>query len=307
MVKDLDNPYGELPVTSATPPDEKPKRGCLFYGCITMIVLAIVGTIVLVIASYSIYRYIINTAVAYTETAPMPLPKSEMPPEQYEALKARVEAFEKALDDGEAAELQLTGDDINAIIANDENYEEFRDTIFVSIDGDEVKGKLSFPLSKITGQSELKDRYLNGEAGLKISLANGLLLVTVQELTVKGEPVEEQAMQQLRQKNLAESAYNDAEAAAKIQRFESIVVKDGTITVKSRARTEAEKAEADADVDAAKGEGDEPKAIEATPAPDTVEPAPSEPTPAVEPPPAEPTPAPEPPAEPATAPPARAA
>ena len=86
-----------------------------------------------------------------------------------------MEAFRKAVEDGTATEpLVLTSDDLNALI--DEN-DELKGTIYVKIEGDELKGQVSFPLEKLP-LPMVKGRYLNGEADLKASLFDGELIVT---------------------------------------------------------------------------------------------------------------------------------
>ena len=67
-----------------------------------------------------------------------------MAAEQRQALKDRVEAFRKAVNEGKATEpLVLTGDDLNVLI---EDNAELKGTIFVKVEGDELKGRVSIPL-----------------------------------------------------------------------------------------------------------------------------------------------------------------
>ena len=75
----------------------------------------------------------------YTGTAPLQLPKVEMPAEQRQTLKDRVEAFRKAVDTGTPTEpLVLTSDDLNALIEEDH---ELKGKIHAKIKGDRSKGK----------------------------------------------------------------------------------------------------------------------------------------------------------------------
>mgnify|MGYP000428947686 CR=1 FL=1 len=66
-------------VPPALPPQKKP-RGCFFYGCITALVLGIV----LGVGAFFAIRYALDKLVEvvepYTESAPMALPQSTMPP-----------------------------------------------------------------------------------------------------------------------------------------------------------------------------------------------------------------------------------
>ena len=80
-----------------------------------------------------------------------------------------------------------------------------------------------------------KARYLNGDATFKVSLENGVLIVTAEEVRVKGAPIPESVMGPLRRENLAKNAYQDPKNAEAIRKVESIRVEDSQVTVKARA------------------------------------------------------------------------
>ena len=118
-------------------------------------------------------------------------------------------------------------------------------TIYVTIEGDEVKGKVSFPLDKLN-IGMVRGRYLNGEADLKASLKDGVLIVTLDSIEVNGKKPPEEFLQGLRQQNLAKDMYKDEKNAAMIRKFESLEIKDGKITIKVRAKPGDSKAAPDA-------------------------------------------------------------
>ena len=172
----------------------------------------------------------------YTATEPEQLPKVEMAAEQRQALKDRVEAFRKAVNEGKATEpLVLTGDDLNVLI--DDNAE-LKGTIFVKIEGDELKGRVSIPLDKLP-LPMFKGRYLNGEASLKASFFDGELIVHMEEIEVKGKKPPEDAMKGFRQQNLAKDLFKDPENAKMLRKLESLEIKDGKIIVKVKAKSDA--------------------------------------------------------------------
>src|SRR5689334_11263051 len=162
-------------------PETKKSRGCFFYGCISAIVL----TILFGICVFLGVNYFKKLIYAYTDTAPMPLPKVEMPAAEYEVLKKRVESFRDSVDKQKAVEpMILTGDEINALIANGTSTQEVKDKFRVSIEEDKIKGLVSIPLGD-TGIPFAKGRYLNGTAAFKTSLQNGVLIVTADSIVVK--------------------------------------------------------------------------------------------------------------------------
>src|SRR5207247_11124489 len=82
------------PVAAASEPAKR--RGCFFYGCITvLIVMVLVG-----IAFFFAVRYGLNKIASiveqYTETTPMTLPPVQISPTDYEQLDKRVTAFADA-------------------------------------------------------------------------------------------------------------------------------------------------------------------------------------------------------------------
>jgi hypothetical protein len=207
------------------------RRGCFFYGCLTCIVLFLIAGL----GIFLTVRAVKNKIYAYTDTQPMQLPKVEMSDTEYESLEQRVTAFGDAMEQGKPIEpLILTERDINALIAKAANMKELADKVYVSVNGDEVKGQVSIPLSFLGWLG--RGRYLNGEATFKVSLENGVLIVTAQEIKVKGQALPETFMQQLRRENLAKDAYKNPENAEAIRKLDSIQVEDSRAIIKARER-----------------------------------------------------------------------
>src|SRR5262249_29118335 len=159
-------------------------------------------------------------------TAPQQLPTVEMPAEQRQVLRERIAAFRKAVSEGAPTEpLVLTSDDLNALI---EENPELRGKIYVTIEGDKVKGQVSIPLENID-LPLFRGRYLNGEAELKASLRDGVLIVTLESFEVNDKRPPEQLLTSLRQQNLAKDVYKDPKNAEMIRKLESLEIKDGKI------------------------------------------------------------------------------
>ena len=216
------------------------QRGCFFYGCIIASVMALLFVLAVGVGVYMLYRALERAVDQYTATAPRELPKVEMPPERRQSLTERVEAFRKAIDAGTPTEpLVLTSDDINSLIDENPNW---KGKLYVTIEGDKVKSQVSIPLEKLSAALEkvgigfLRGRYLNGEAELKASLRDGVLLVTLESFEVNGQRPPEEFLANLRQQNLAEDAYKDPKNAQQIRRLESIEIKDGKIIIKPRPK-----------------------------------------------------------------------
>src|ERR1041385_1017167 len=224
-------PMNGLPPPPAVP--EK-KRGCWFYGCVT---LAIVGVVCVVVGIF-VARWAIGLSSRlineFTDTVPMQIETVTLSPEEKSALDDRLAAFQLAMDNQkEVRELILTARELNGLIADNKDL---RGKLFVMIEGDRIKGKLSVPLTKDLGPFKVKGRYLNGTAAFRVTLAAGSLEVALDEMEGKGKPLPATAMKEIAKKNLAEDVELDPKNARKIERFESIQIKDDKVILRNKVR-----------------------------------------------------------------------
>jgi hypothetical protein len=216
-------------MTEPLPSPAPKRRGCFFYGCLTAVVLLLLAGLLV----FFVIRFARNKFNSLTDSQPLKMPKVEMTDTEFQILQQRVKAFGGALEQGKALEpLTLSERDLNALIALSGNTKELADKVHVSLNGNQVKGMVSIPLSGLGWLG--KGRYLNGEATFKVSLENGVLIVTAEDIRVKGQPIPESVMSQLRHENLAKDAYKDPKNAEAIRKFESIQVEDSQVTVKAR-------------------------------------------------------------------------
>jgi hypothetical protein len=217
----------------SAPEAPEKKRGCFFYGCIVSMVLLVV----LLVGAFLVVRYAagrFNALVAeYTDTSPMALPKVDMPADEYAKLKDRVAAFQKALDaHTNSLQLVLTSRDLNALLANSSNGVDFKDKVYVSLEGNQTKGQISMPLDQVhIPLINTKGRYLNGSGTFDVSITNGVLTVVVQSLEAKGKPLPEKFMAGVRNQNWAEKANSDPQQSATINQIQSLQVKDSTLII----------------------------------------------------------------------------
>ena len=210
-----------------TDPAVKSRRGCFFYGCITCLVLLALMLGALLVGLHYV-RKMVNQ---FTDSQPMELPTVQMSQAEMDQVKQRFEAFETAIREQRPAEpLILAADDINALIANGPQQQDLKGKLYVSLQGDQVKGEVSVPLREI-GLGIFKGRYLNGSATFNLSFTNGVLSVTPQTILVKGKPVPETFMQEFRKQNLAAALANEPKAAAVLQGLEQVQVRDDKLVV----------------------------------------------------------------------------
>jgi hypothetical protein len=248
-------------------PEPAPKqRGCFFYGCIAAIILVVLAVAVASLTGYYLYRKFVDAVKPYTSESPMALPKVEMPDAQREAIRKRVNDFKEALAADEPVEpLVLTSEDINALISSNPN---FKDHVHVKIDKDVIKGQVSLPIDTFLPMvPALRGRYVNGSAELKVALFNGVLVVTVDSLEVKGKPLPDDVMRGIRGHNFAENVRNPDNARA-FAKIESIEVKDGELIIKPRGKHEGEQEQPKGDEEKKAAENPEAPKPEAEKNPD---------------------------------------
>jgi hypothetical protein len=217
-------------MTEPIAPPIKKGRGCLFYGCLGGLVMLLI----IVIAGLIGLRYAKKMVTDFTDSAPTPIPAVKLTPAEIEQLRKRIEDFRQAVRASRPAEpLALSADEINALIATDSDLEPFKDKIYVTIEGEQLKGRLSVSMADI-GLPAFRGRYLNGAGTLKLAVHNGLLFLTAQTLEVKGKPVPEVYMQKVRMQNLAQNLNSDPRASAALDRIQDIQIKDGKVVIISK-------------------------------------------------------------------------
>lgn len=207
-----------------SPPEAKRRRGCLFYGCFGTIVL--VG--VFLVAGYLGFRY----AVArYTDTKPLPLPKTQFSVEQFQRLNARIVKFRSAVEDNRPADaLILAADEVNALIQTDPDWAFLKDALYVGFEGDRLNAQISIPIERLRASIRLRGRYLNAAGTFTVALRGGLLEVNAQSLLAKGRPVPESVMQHLRSRNSA-LTFTNALANVALSRLQDVRIQDGKLVI----------------------------------------------------------------------------
>jgi hypothetical protein len=218
------------------PESPQKRRGCFFYGCMTCLVLMlVVGLTAFFGVRYAVHR--INAFIAeYTDTQPMALPKEEMPAAELDQLKKRFAAFHDAVQaHSNTPPLILTGPEINALLVSAPEMKDFKDRFHVALEGNQIKGQVSLPLDAFfkIPLIDTKGRYLNGVGVFKAVLTNNLFSITTDALEVRGKPLPEIYMAQLRNKNLVENMQANTNETM-VSQAESLEIKDGKLILQPK-------------------------------------------------------------------------
>ncbi len=173
--------------------DAPPPRkglGCFARGCLTLAVFAVVLGIACFAGVYwGLHRhsaifhglYWLTKAQAIAQT-PVPVPQFTASDAQIQSVHERCEDFEQKARAGQPAELELTPDDINTLIAANQDT---RGKVFVSIEGDRLRCQASVPLGEFIGRSGY---YFNGDITVEPKGAESLENPQLKGIAVNGEP-----------------------------------------------------------------------------------------------------------------------
>jgi hypothetical protein len=221
------------------PQSPKKPRGCFFYGCITCLVLALVAAIAISLFVWFGVRTLNTLVVEYTETAPMALPKADMPPEELAKLNARVADFAQALGSHtNIPALVLTSREVNALLQDSSEVKRMQldNKFYVDLEGAEAKTQVSLPLDQFFRLPLLHTagRYLNGTGDLSARISNAVLSVNFISFTTKGKTLPPQSMVTLQAINFADSANLNQTNTSVFRRIDSIEIKDSTLIIRAK-------------------------------------------------------------------------
>lgn len=172
-------------------PPPKKGLGCFGRGCLILSVFVIVLIVACFAGIYwGLHRHSAlfygNYWMAKTRSiaeAPTPVPEFSGSHQQIQRVRERWQDFEQKTRAGQAADIELSADDINALIATSE---ELRGKIFASIDGNQIRLQTSLPMGQFLGRP---GHYFNGEVIIELQGAQSPNNPRFNRLTVNGEQV----------------------------------------------------------------------------------------------------------------------
>ena len=172
-------------------PPRRKGLGCFARGCLILLVFAIVLAIACFAGVYwgfqrhsaimhGIYWLAKTHSIA---EAPAPVPEFTGSDTQIQNVRERWQDFEQKTRAGQAAEIELTADDINALIAANRDA---RGKVFVSINGNQLRLQASVPLGEILGRPGY---YFDGDMTVEFKGAESLDNPQLNRIVVNGEQV----------------------------------------------------------------------------------------------------------------------
>jgi len=174
--------------------DAPPARrglGCFARGCLILVVFAIVLAIACFAGLYwGLQRhsavvhgiYWLAKTHSIAETA-APIPEFIASDEQIQSVRERWQDFERKKRAGQPAEIELTADDINSLIATNPDI---RGKAFVSMGENRLRLQASVPLGQFFGRSRY---YFNGDITVQLNGLESLEHPQLNRIMVNGDPV----------------------------------------------------------------------------------------------------------------------
>ena len=208
-------------------PQQKRGRGCLFF----VIVALAVSVVMLALGAFFGLRYAKGLVAQLTDTQPALLPTKQLPETQMFQLHDRVDTFRDAVRDGDPTPpLELSADELNALIATDPTFASLKNHLFVTIEGSQLGAQISFPAEDL-GLVRLRGRYVNATGVFHVAIVTNELQITAESLSVRGKPLPRNIMREVAAENLADRFNQDTKAAAALAKLKSVEVKDGKLIV----------------------------------------------------------------------------
>ena len=165
------------------PPPHQRGLGCFAKGCLILVVFFILLGLAFVAGTYYAAKYL---KTEYFSAHHDRLPISQATVEEEEAARARWDAFEKTAHANEAARIELSADDLNALIASEPKL---HGNAYVTIEDNTAHLQLSIPLGKARW---LTGRYINAQCSVQAAPSGKPEAALITSITVNGRPVGEE-------------------------------------------------------------------------------------------------------------------
>jgi hypothetical protein len=162
------------------PPPAQRGLGCFAKGCLILVVFFILLGLAFVAGTYYAAKFVRSE---YFSSEHERLPISKATVDEETAVRARWDAFVKAARAHEPARIELSADDINALIAADPNL---RGDAYVTIQNNIGRLHVSLPVGRSWW---LRGRYINAQCTIESAESGKPEDARITSIVVNGQPV----------------------------------------------------------------------------------------------------------------------
>jgi hypothetical protein len=164
------------------PPPNRHGFGCFAKGCLILLVFCILLALSFVAGTYYATKYLRNE---YFSEHRERLPASGATLQEEQEIRARWDSFEKAARAHEYARIELSADDLNALIAHEPKL---RGNAYVTISDNTARLQMSFPMPKARWAN---GRYVNAQCSVQSAPSGKPEEARIASIVVNGRPVGE--------------------------------------------------------------------------------------------------------------------
>lgn len=215
--------------------DAPPRKGlgCFARGCLIVLVFAIVLAIACFAGMYwGLHRH---SALFYGSywlaktrslaEAPSPVPEFSTSDQRTQSIQERWQEFEQRTRAGQPAQIELSADDINSLIAANDDV---RGKVFASVEGNQLRLQASAPIGRFFGRPGY---HFNGDVIIELNGAQSLDNPQFSRITVNGEQVPTDFLNwKYRSRQLREYLADQQNA----YEIGTIEIRDGKVILRSR-------------------------------------------------------------------------
>ncbi len=224
----------DQPASSGTAVPKSKNRGCYFYGCLTLSLVIVLGLLFAASGLYFAYRNVKTQVAELSDAAPLPVSVVDLPADKLLGVQARLARFEEDSRAGvPTPPLALDTQEINALIRHDARFAQVKNHISVELADDQLHANLSVPLDAF-GQP---GRYFNGAATIRLAQGEKGPSLFLERLEVKGKPVDNVVMEQLRTIDLLNQARLNSQNQEFFRLMEQVHLKGGKLIIFARSST----------------------------------------------------------------------
>ncbi len=213
-----------------------PRKGfsCFIRGCLIVLIFAIVLAIACFAGMYwGLHRHSVLFYGSYwmaktrsIAEAPSPVPEYSTSDRQTRTIRERWQDFEQRTRAGQPAEIEMSADDINSLIAMSEDL---RGKVFASVENNQLRLQTSLPIGRFLGR---QGYYFNGDVLIELNGAQSLDNPQFSRITVNGDTVPTDLLNWKYRSRKLRDYLTDQRNAYEIGTIE---IRDGKVTLRSRA------------------------------------------------------------------------
>jgi hypothetical protein len=217
------------------PPPPQRGMGCFAKGCITVLVFALVLAAACSVGLYWGFRhhsallrggYWLSKTQALSDQ-PIDVPTHEASQPEIQTAKERWQNFEDAVEDHQPAEIELSADDINNLVASSRHL---HGKLFVSVEGNRLRVRASIPLREYVPRYGY---YFNADVAIQTDEELSVDHPRLNAVTINGRQVPSDFLNwEYKSRNLRSylSEYGDKSNTG------SIAIREGKVILRSRPR-----------------------------------------------------------------------